>query len=691
MKKITKSALILIIIVVAIVIQQLINLSPLQRQVELLTHDLRAKAAVDNGLFGNKFMHADKNIVIVAADDTSAKEIANHPELGISSWPWPRNTWADVVDFIEEGHPKAVIFDVVFNGLNDNSWNDRIFAQALRKYDNIVLGITLNDPKILVDKGGQPTNCEFNPTEKSLNVSVDDKKLDDSITYYSHSPVHNLYTNHNRMGVLNKVAGSDSVIRKSQPIFKLVKNGETYYMPSLAFAGFLKYMGEDGQIVIKDQKLYYKNRVIPLSEDYTRFGSYVTTNKGTSEISWHGYGNDYDFIHISKILLSTRNRREINPNTFKDKIVFIGHAEAGTDFHATAVNENYSGIEANATALDNFINDTNPQNHKARKFVRQTKWYQNLFIVVVCCLALVGIGIVSKNAMIGLLSNALFIFLYIVSCFYAFVNPEIRLWIPMAAPLYYMLVTSTTVFTFKLQDEISKWFAVTNTFGKFVSPNVLATLLKNQDDLVLKSTRKKITVMFCDVKNFTTISEKSDPEQLLNNLNELFNIIVNTIFENNGTVDKFIGDCIMAYWGDPIASDDDAYMAVKTALEIKKRVNELKITNAKENKIIFDVKIGINTGDALLGLAGSEKIMSYTAMGDAVNTASRLESNCSKLEKDILMSKATFDATSGNIIALEAGTINVKGKEEAIVIYEPIGLSKDFDKTEHSEIKSEND
>jgi adenylate cyclase len=132
----------------------------------------------------------------------------------------------------------------------------------------------------------------------------------------------------------------------------------------------------------------------------------------------------------------------------------------------------------------------------------------------------------------------------------------------------------------------------------------------------------------------------------------------------------------MAYWGDPIASEDDAYYAVKTALEIKKKVDELKIANVKENKIVLDVKIGINSGNALLGLTGSDKLMNYTAMGDAVNTAARLESACSKVERDILISKETYEQAKSKIIVLEVGKIDLKGKEFQIEVFEPIGLKE---------------
>lgn len=662
-----KSSLIFWIILVVFIFERIISATSLFQRLELITYDIRSKIATDYGPFNKKFKHADKKIVLVAIDDYSRKEIAKNPQLDLGSFPWRRDVWAGVLNFIEEGEPKAVLFDLIFNELNENSWNDRRFAQELRKYNNVVLATSLNDPKYMVDKlpkGSEIENSDYLPAPVSLDVQIDNKKLDDAITYYSHAPVHDLYTTNTTMGVVNKAEDIDSVIRNSQPIFKLIKNGDIYYLPSLSFAGFLKYMGEDGTgtITIKNNKIFYKGRIIPIN------------NKGETPISWHGWGRDYSYIPISKVLLSEDNEEYIKPDYFKDKIVIIGRTEAGTDLHLSAVNSNYAGPESNATAIDNFINDSYTGKN-VRKFISKMPAWIAFIVTVLSCCFIAFIGLISKNALICFVNSLVFILLYLLFCIWAFANPNVRIWVPMIVPLYYLIMTSAIVFAYRFQKELAKRATVMNTFGKFVSPKVLANILKNQDNLVLTSTKKRITVMFCDIKDFTTLSEKCNPEQLVENLNELFNELVNVIFENNGTVDKFIGDCIMAYWGDPIAQEDDAFMAVKTALEIKKKVNELKVENAKENKIIFDVKIGINTGDALLGLAGSEKIMSYTAMGDAVNVASRLESNCSKVNRDILISKSTYEDSKSKIVVLEAGKISVKGRDEQIEIYEPIGLA----------------
>lgn len=654
------------IVLLVVIVQFALYLTKIFEKLELISYDFRARIATDFGPFNRKFKHADKRIVIVQIDDRSAKEISNHPELDLGSWPWRRDVWADVLDYIEQGEPKAVLFDFVFNELNENTWNDRKFAQALRKYDNVVLGTSLNDPKMVIDhlkKGKQPdiVVSRYQPTAEHLDVKNEDNKFDNEVTYYSHAPVHNMYTQHNTMGVVNVVLDVDSVIRRAQPIFKLDKNGEAYYMPSLAFAGFLKYTGDDGQIIVKKNKIKYKGRTIPVKD-------------GVINISWHGWGGDYPKISISRLLLSIKNDKYLKPSDFKDKIVIIGRTEAGTDIKLSSVYPTFAGPELNAVALDNYINDTDLSNPHIRKFVTELPIKIDILIILLSAALITFIGLESKNAILGFFNNFIFMILYVLCCVWLFANPATRLWVPMAIPLYYLIMTTSIVFAYRFQKELARKASVINLFGKLVSPKVLSHLLKNTDDLSLKSTKKRITMLFCDVKDFTSLSEKCDPEQLLSNLNELFDEIVNIIFENNGTVDKFIGDCIMAYWGDPIASPDDAYMAVKTALDIKKKINEMKIFNARENKIIFDVKIGINTGDALLGLAGSERIMSYTVMGDTVNTASRLESACSSMGRDILISNATYEEVKSRIVVLEAGKIKVKGKDEEIEIFEPIGL-----------------
>ncbi len=657
------------VIVFAVIVQKVLSNLAFFENLELMLYDFRSKLAAQKIISGGKIPHADKDIVIIGLDDYSRKKLLETPRTDLGPWPWHRDVWNEVLDFIESGDPKVVMFDMVFENLNENSWYDRRFAQGLRRYNNIVLGTYLDNPKISDDSYANKIHIEQNdylPTSQPLSVITNNKKLDDSITYYTNAPVHNIYTEYNTMGILNKVLDADNSIRKNQPIYKLIKNGKTYYMPSLAFAGFLKYMGDEEDIIIDGNKILYKDRIIPVDD------------KGVLNLTWKRIEKNYSYIPISKILLNKGAKNDLKPEFFKDKLVIIGKTAAGKNIDLSSIiDPSYVSPEANAIALDNFINDTKINKKTHKKFISNISKPAQFLITVVACIIVGSIVLVSKSAFVGCINGVFLILLYVIFSFWLFVNPNSRIWLPIVVPIYYLALTSGVVFAFRFYREITRKTSLMNTFGKFVSPKVLSTVIKNPEKMILKNTKKRITILFCDVKDFSNLCEKYDPEKLISNLNDLFKEIVNIIFENNGTVDKFIGDCIMAYWGDLVDSEDDEYKAIKTALEIKKRINELKIENAKEDKIIFDVKIGINTGEAVLGLAGTDKIMNYTAMGDAVNIASRLESACSTYNKDILISKSTYEPAKDKIVVLDVGNISIKGKDEQINVYEPLSLIED--------------
>lgn len=667
MKK--KVIIVSILVIFAFILERIFSSMSFFDKLESTTYDLRAKIAANFGVLGQKFKNTDNKIVIVAIDDYSWKEMAKNPEIDYGTWPWSRNVWTGVTEFIEKGKPKAVLFDMVFSGKDGNSGNDKELAQTFRRYDNIVLGTSLSDPMLEntnVATNPNLSNSIYAPTAKPLKVLVEQKGVDDAITFYVNAPVRSLYSEYNTMGVVNKVKDKGFGKKQAQPLFKLVKGNESYYLPSLAFAGFLKYMGEDDQIVVKNGKLLYKGRKIPVDKHCQTI------------IGKDNFEQKYSSIPISNILLSEGNNKYVNPKVFKDKIVIIGRIP-GKESNNLTIDPTYTYPEACAAVLDNFINNTDPHNRSVKRNTTQIPVPLEYLIIIGLCVAVAFIGLISKNALICFANSLAFILLYILFCFLLFVTPAIRVWAPVAVPLYYLLFTSLGVFAYKFQKELSKRIKIRRLFGKLVSPGILNILLKNWDNLALESSRKNITVLRCDIKNFTSLIENNSSEKLTNNLNELFNEIANIVFENNGTINKFVGDCLTAYWGDPVSENasEDAFLAVKAALAIKKKVNEIKILSAKTDKIIFDVIISINTGEALLGLVGSEKIMNYTAIGEAVNTASYIDSACTKLNKDILISKSTYEKTKDKIIVLEAGRADTKGREKQVEVYEPIGLAQE--------------
>ena len=211
---------------------------------------------------------------------------------------------------------------------------------------------------------------------------------------------------------------------------------------------------------------------------------------------------------------------------------------------------------------------------------------------------------------------------------------------------------------------------VKSTFAHYVSQQVMDSILKSDRGIQLSGDRRRITVLFCDIRGFSTMSEKLSPEKVVQLLNEYFESMVEVVFRNNGTLDKFLGDGMMVIFGAP---EDDVYQeehALKTAIEMQGEIARLR-ERWKEEGIDIHSGVGIHSGPAVVGNIGSSRRMDYTAIGDTVNLASRLESATKELGVGILVSEHTYQATRTTFRFREMGSIHVKGRTEAVMTYTP--------------------
>jgi len=211
---------------------------------------------------------------------------------------------------------------------------------------------------------------------------------------------------------------------------------------------------------------------------------------------------------------------------------------------------------------------------------------------------------------------------------------------------------------------------VKSTFAHFVSQQVVDSILKSGAEVKLSGDRKRITVLFCDIRGFSTISEKLPPEKVVALLNDYFEAMVEVIFRNNGTLDKFIGDGIMVIFGAPEDDPHQEERALRTALEMQRELRELA-TKWREDGIDIRIGVGINSGPAVVGNIGSSRRMDYTAIGDTVNLASRLESATKELGVEILISEYTYNALRGVFRFREMGSVRVRGRSEPVLTYTP--------------------
>ena len=239
---------------------------------------------------------------------------------------------------------------------------------------------------------------------------------------------------------------------------------------------------------------------------------------------------------------------------------------------------------------------------------------------------------------------------------------------------------SIVVVYYRTEEKSRKW--ITSVFGKYVSPLVINNLIKNPDSLVLGGEKRNITIFFSDIRGFTSISEKLTPEELVHLLNEYLTEMTSIIINSQGLVDKYMGDAIMAFWGAPLDQPDHAELACESSLQMIKKLNELKKKWEKENIPAFDIGIGLNSGDAVVGNMGSSSRFDYTAMGDNVNIASRMEGLNKVYGTNIIMTDKTYKTVKEKYVSRKLDYVKVKGKRKPILIHELIqekdGTSKDL-------------
>jgi len=225
----------------------------------------------------------------------------------------------------------------------------------------------------------------------------------------------------------------------------------------------------------------------------------------------------------------------------------------------------------------------------------------------------------------------------------------------------------------KLFDDVRREERLRTSLQRYLSPNIVDEMVQKTGSLPLGGEKKKVSILFCDIRGFTTLTEKEPVETIVGLLNEYFSAMSEVIFANKGTLDKFIGDAIMAIYGAPIELKDGAYQAVKTALEMREKLVKLNEKWKSEKKPQIQVGYGINTGEAIVGNIGSERRMEYTAIGDMVNTASRVEGETEGGQ--IFITEETFKELGNQVKVNKLKQVALKGKTTKVQIYEVLGLN----------------
>lgn len=610
-------------------------------------------------------------VVIVAVDEKSLQAEGR--------WPWPRTLMARLVDKIAQLDVSAIGFDILFpekdayvpfaevekslqkvdlslfnreslmGWLKDVGESDRKFAEALERSNRTVLGYFVYPDQDLAGSTAEKLNkshlelLDFSQISIVQRFDTEGREVPLRPIYSVGMSLPELMNAANSAGFVSFIPESDGVVRW----VPMVMNYKDYFFPSLSL-----------QMVHEAKHLATGVTIAPFGVYELRLGESRIPTAGNGDLLINYYGPAYTFTHYSATdVLSGK----IDSSELKGKIVLIGGTATGThDIHTSPYGPLYPGVEVHANVIESILQED---------FLVRPEWLRMLdtFMIIFSGLLL---GLLSRyfkaNAMALFLAGGIIGYL-LVDYFLFSVK---GLWVHTVFPVMTQLFVYSGVTLYKFAFEEREKRFIKGAFSQFLAPVVVDRLVKNPSLLKLGGERKVLTAFFSDVAGFSTISENLTPEGLVDLLNHYLTEMTDIIMKYEGTVDKFEGDAIIAFFGAPIPFEDHARRTCFAALEMQQRLEELRIQWKKEGKHELFVRIGINTGPMVVGNMGSKTRMDYTMMGDSVNLAARLE-GVNKVYKTYLMiSEFTLEQAKEDIEVRELDIIRVVGKSEPVRIYE---------------------
>lgn len=437
-------------------------------------------------------------------------------------------------------------------------------------------------------------------------------------------------------GHINTIPDKDGVIRKT--ILHFDYQGEK--IESFAWTLYKKYMEQHGQQPnIEDLPLDAWNRML---------------------IDFSGKPGEVEYVSYASVLSG-----EVPPEYFEDRIVLVGPYGMGiADMYLTPLDHGtpMHGVEIHANIVQNLLNG----NYK-----RSASFFVNLIILIVFSIfSYYFFRKYSPGWMFVLLMSVIGLYIVIAKGVY-----EKNIVLSIAYPVLLLIFTYIFAIAFRYIQEALERKRVTEVFGRYVAPQVVEKILsEGKEGLKLGGIRKEISVLFVDIRGFTPLSEKAEPEEIVEILNNYLNLCAESIFACGGTLDKFIGDATMAIFNAPLNLEDHAFKAVQTAWRMKEGSKALKEKLLERFGRTVEFGIGVNTGIAVIGNIGAQVRMDYTAIGDTVNTAARLESNAKPGQ--ILISQATYEKVKDKVDVTPLGEIKVKGKEQGVPVYQLDGIKE---------------
>ncbi len=625
-------------------------------------------------------LQPDQSIVIVAIDQKSQDVLGR--------WPFPRSAFAKALDFFHEAQTRVVVFDVDFPQPDENSAlltvrqvrkeyeslapsaragsfagslkrfeadadNDQKFAAALSRFENAVLGYFMLPPDEALTENQARVNEFLNYLSFQAYpqlVHPEYGKLFEGLQEYAISPdLPQLAQYARNFGFFNVIPDPDGTVRR-EPVAMRLKGS---FYPSLDVAAALAYTNrplEQVAVVFNPnglERIDFGPLAIP------------TDPGGFAQIDFHGPRGTYATYSLSDVVLG-----KLPKALFRDRLVLIGPTATGiADNAVTPYDKVFPGVEVHANFIDDLLDG-----HFIKRGLRENL-IDIAFILVFSLGAGILLTIVPPARATFALVASLGIYLWLAHYLFA----HFHVWIAAFLPTATLTLNYGGIVSYRFFFEEREKKKVRGAFGQYVAPGVINQLMEHPEQLRLGGEERELTAMFTDIRGFTTISEGLSPEALVDLLNEYLSEMTEIIFHEWGTLDKYIGDAIMAFWGAPFPQRDHAARACRAALEMLAGLRRLQERWKQEGRPRINIGIGINTGVMLVGNLGSKRRFNFTIMGDNVNLASRLEGLNKQFVTRAIISESTYQAVRDHFVGRELDLIRVKGKTKPVKVYELLG------------------
>ena len=603
-----------------------------------------------------------EDIVIISIDQNSIDYLKNDLQI---LWKWPRDVYAYTIDYLTRSGARAVLLDLTFQDPDINraefeeGQTDIMLGEAIGKSGTVIT----TAPFLSVKQAGQyDVDATDYETLRDFAINLqsnEDLNLDRAARI--EAPITTIMENSRFVGYPNVLTEADGVIRR----LDLLKEYEGAVYPSTALATVMAALGSDKVEVDSGPALLLDRKRIPLGRAAEIY------------LNWYGPGDaaagTFRYYPIANVFLSELNTNDgrspiVPEDTFRDKIVLIGsNAPSLYDLKPTPMSGTgpYPGVEILATAINNLMDGTT--------LVRESSGRATFTTFLVCILLAMALRI-AKSPM---KSVPMVLFSLVAYYIYAVAEFHSNVFVNMVPAGTGIVLTFMAITLMDYLTEGREKAHIKKAFSQYTSSALMDEILRDPEMLKLGGEKRDLSILFSDIRSFTSISEQLEPEQLTQILNDYLTPMTDVVFRHKGILDKYIGDAIMAIFGAPLPLDDHPSAACRTALDMIDELEALRRTWKEKGLPDFicnmNIGIGINSGPVSVGNMGSTLRFDYTVIGDNVNLSSRLEGTTKAYGVNIIVSQNTWERTREEFIYRELDYIRVMGKKKPIRIYELLG------------------